>query len=75
MAGEYRLPNQHEIESICLAFQSSWSPSERRKRKAGVDHSPLRWSVRQYLVHHAQSGQWVGGTCHMTQVWRCVDGR
>lgn len=77
MAGEWRErrdPQPSEIEAMCLTFQAAWSSRERRRRKAGIDMQPVRWQPRQFLVHHAESGRWVGGTCHMVKVWRCVDG-
>lgn len=68
-------PDQGQIQAMCAMFQQTWSRKERRRRQSGIDMNPAQWSVKQYLVHHAESGRWVGGTCHMVQVWRCVDGR
>lgn len=68
-------PGPDQIEAMCLEFQETWTRRERRLRQAGFDMKPVRWQPKQYLVHHAESGRWVGGTCHMVQVWRCVDGR
>ena len=70
-----RDPEPVEIEAMCLKFQERWSVRDRRRRQGGIDLKPARLSVKQFLVHHAESGHWVGGTCHMVQVWRCVDGR
>lgn len=78
MAGEWRGmqdPQPDEISDMCLTFQKSWTRRERRRRQHGIDMQPVRWEPKQFLVHHAESGRWVGGTCHMVQVWRCVDGR
>lgn len=70
-----RDPEPSEIEAMCLKFQDAWTRRERRRRQHGIDMQPVRWEPKQFLVHHAESGRWVGGTCHMVQVWRCVDGR
>jgi hypothetical protein len=67
-------PEPTEIEYMCLTFQDGWTRQERRRRQGGIDMQTVRWEPKQYVVHHAESGQWVGGTCHMVQVWRCVDG-
>ena len=78
MANEWRDridPDPSEISAMCLTFQKEWTRRERRRRRCGIDMQPVRWEPKQYLVHHAESGLWVGGTCHMVQVWRCVDGR
>jgi len=68
-------PEPGEIEAMCLMFQESWGRLERRRRQAANDIESVRWEPKQYLVHHAESGRWIGGTCHMVEVWRCVDGR
>lgn len=70
-----RDPEPSEIQAMCLGIQEAWSRRERRRRQSGIDLTPTRWSVKQYLVHHAESGHWIGGTSNMVQVWRCVDGR
>ena len=68
-------PEPHEIAAACESIRHQWTNEERRLRRGGIDMQSDHWTVPQFLVHHKQTGSWVGGTTHEVQVWRCVDGK
>jgi hypothetical protein len=71
-----RDPEPSEIALMCAAFKAHWTEQEERQRLGRMpDSEREEWSIRQFYVHHHESGKWPRGYSRMAEVWRCVDGR
>lgn len=75
MAGERsRDPKPKEIALMCAAFQALWTDQQKLQRMGRVlhDEGHDEPAVRQFYVHHYESGKWLRGGSRMASVWRSV---